>query len=80
MAQDFFNAFGKDSYGYIGNDTTISPLDLLGVNMAATKALEKRSSELVKENEQLKKDFLLLQKQMFALKDEFEKSKKSASE
>ena len=74
MAQDFFNAFGKDSYGDIGNDTTVSPLDLLGVNMAATKALEKRSTALAKENEQLKQDNLLLRKEMVELKDALEKS------
>lgn len=64
MAQDFYTAFGKDSYGNIGNDTTVSPLDMLGVDMAAIKALEKRSTSLAKENEQLKKDNLTLQKQI----------------
>lgn len=61
MAQDFFYAFGKDSYGYIGNDTTVSPLDLLGVNMAAIKALENRSNALSKENKKLKIDNLALE-------------------
>lgn len=77
MAQDFFNAFGKDSYGDIGNDTTVSPLDLLGVNMAATKALEKRSTALAKENEQLKQDNLLLRKELVELKGALEKSNSS---
>lgn len=64
MAQDFFDAFGKDSYGNIGNDTTVSPLDMLGVDMAAIKALEKRSTALAGENEQLKAANLKLEKRM----------------
>ena len=31
MAQDFHDNFGKDNLGVIGNDTTVSALDLLGV-------------------------------------------------
>ena len=61
MAQDFYNAFGKDSYGNIGNDTTVSPLDMLGVDMAAIKALEKRSQLLSKENETMKTTITQLQ-------------------
>jgi hypothetical protein len=61
MAQDFYDAFGKDSYGKIGNDTTVSPLDMLGVDMAAIKALEKRSQLLSKENETLKMTVTQLQ-------------------
>jgi len=64
MAQDFYNAFGKDKYGTIGNDTTVSPLDLLGVAYSAIKALEKRSASIADENAQLKADNL-------AIKNEF---------
>ena len=53
MAQDFYNAFGKDDYGVIGNDTTVSPLDLLGVAYSAIKELEKRTSDLQQQNAQL---------------------------
>lgn len=53
MAQDFYNAFGKDDHGVIGNDTTVSPLDLLGVAYSAIKALEKRTSELQLENKEM---------------------------
>ena len=53
MAQDFYEAFGKDDYGNIGNDSTVSPLDLLGVAYSAIKALEKRTGELKKENSRL---------------------------
>ena len=71
MAQDFYNAFGKDSYGSIGNDTTVSPLDMLGVAYSAIKELEKRTTiqqqqndKATKENEQLKTDNLTLQKRL----------------
>jgi Head domain of trimeric autotransporter adhesin/Chaperone of endosialidase len=53
MAQDFYSAFGKDDYGSIGNDTTVSPLDLLGVAYSGIKALEKRTETLQHENKQL---------------------------
>jgi len=47
MAQDFYAAFGKDQYGTIGNDTTISQADMEGVSFVAIQAL-------VKENEAMK--------------------------
>ena len=51
MAQDFFHAFGSDKYGTIGNDTTVNPIDMIGIDMAAIQALEKRTAKL---NEELK--------------------------
>lgn len=53
MAQDFYKAFGKDSYGKIGNDTTISSADIDGVNMIAIQALIKRTAQLQEENKLL---------------------------
>ena len=53
MAQDFYAAFGKDKMGTVGNDTTISNIDYLGVNFAAIQALEKRTQELKTQNDQL---------------------------
>jgi len=53
MAQDFYQAFGKDNYGAIGNDTTVSPLDLLGVAYSGIKALEKRTEVLQAQNQYL---------------------------
>lgn len=53
MAQDFHENFGKDELGVIGNDTTVSALDLLGVAYSAIKALEKRTVELQVKNHQL---------------------------
>ncbi len=46
MAQDFYAAFGKDSHGTVGNDTTISQADMEGVSFIAIQALVKRTEEL----------------------------------
>ena len=54
MAQDFNTAFGHDKYGVIGNDTTVNPIDMIGIDMAAIQALVKRTNELKNENEKLK--------------------------
>lgn len=56
MAQDFNNAFGKDTYGAIGNDTTVNPIDMIGIDMAAIQALEKRTAVLSQENKDLKNE------------------------
>jgi hypothetical protein len=48
-AQDFYAAFGLGE-----SDTTITTLDISGINMLAIQALEKRTSDLRTENEQLK--------------------------
>lgn len=53
MAQDFYKAFGKDSYGTVGTDTTINQADFDGVNLIAIQALirkmEKINSDLLAE-------------------------------
>lgn len=54
MAQDIFHYFGKDKLGTIGNDTTLATADMDGIMMICLQALEKRTSELKKENEQLR--------------------------
>ena len=54
MAQDFYNAFGHDTYGTIGNDTTVNPIDMIGIDMSAIQALEIRTTALKAENEELK--------------------------
>ena len=51
MAQDFYDNFGKDNLGVIGNDTTVSALNLLGVAYSGIKALEKRTKDLQNQNE-----------------------------
>jgi hypothetical protein len=53
MAQDFYENFGKDTFGIIGNDTTIASADIDGVMMAAIKALILENKTLQKKNEQL---------------------------
>ena len=67
MAQDFFAAFGKDSYGTIGCDTLINQQDFLGVNLIAIQALEKRTQkieQLEKENTELRNMLLQLRKEI----------------
>jgi Chaperone of endosialidase len=54
MAQEFFAAFGHDTFGTIGNDTTIASADIAGVNFALIQALEKRTQILMEENTKLK--------------------------
>jgi len=59
MAQDFYAAFGKDNFGTIGSDTTINTHDLSSINTLAIQALEKRTRQIEKlqnENEMLKKE------------------------
>jgi len=63
MAQDFHNAFGHDKYGSIGNDSTVNPIDMIGIDMAAIQALEKRTTDLKNENESLKESLTQLQLQ-----------------
>jgi hypothetical protein len=78
MAQEFYSAFGRDKLGVIGNDTTIASADFDGINFTAIKALEKRTSELQTENENLKKRLALLEKsssEIMVLKAEMEQLK-----
>jgi|GEM_PF-622008 len=73
MAQDFYEAFGKDSYGTIGNDTTVNPLDMQGISFTAIQALEKRTQKievLEKENASFEKENAALEKEIAALKQE----------
>jgi hypothetical protein len=59
MAQDFYAAFGKDKYGIIGSDTTVNPIDMIGIDMAAIQALEKRTEKielLEKENKEIESE------------------------
>jgi len=70
MAQDFYKAFGRDSYGTIGNDTTIASADFDGVNMIAIQGLIKRTNNLKKENDTLKEQNAALIKQVSEQKEE----------
>lgn len=64
MAQDFYAAFHLDG---VGNDTTINTVDMDGVNMIAIQALEKRTTRLQQENEQLKKQLEATNQRLEAL-------------
>lgn len=78
MAQEFFNAFGRDKLGTIGNDTTIASSDFDGVSITAIKALEKRTQDLQIENELLKKRLENVEKantEMVSMKAEMEQLK-----
>jgi hypothetical protein len=53
MAQEIFHYFGKDEYGTIGDPTTLASADMDGIMMICLQALEKRTAELQKANEQI---------------------------
>jgi hypothetical protein len=72
MAQDFFMAFGNDELGKIGSSTTINSSDLSGILMLAVQALEKRSSDLYKNNESLRSENQTLQTQMKMQQEQFQ--------
>jgi len=71
MAQDFNTVFGKDKYGVIGNDTTVNPIDMIGIDMAAIQALVKRTDELKNKDEAINKKMT----EVTELKNENEKLK-----
>lgn len=62
MAQDFFAAFGRDSYGKVGSDTTISQADLDGVTFMAVQALIQETDELQRMNDDLEMQLAKLRK------------------
>ncbi|RYU93053.1 tail fiber domain-containing protein [Emticicia agri] len=53
MAQEVFTAYGKDKYGTIGTDTTVSTLNMDGLLFIFAQALEKRTQKLKTENQEL---------------------------
>ncbi len=70
MAQDFYAAFGKDSLGTIGNDTTINQADMEGVSFIAIQALVKRTEVMIERIEQLEAQNTMLVKETELLKAE----------
>lgn len=64
MAQDFFSAFGRDSYGVIGADTTINQADLDGLTLIAIQALVKETDELQRTNDDLQMQIVKLGEQV----------------
>ncbi len=76
MAQDFYQAFGKDAYGTIGNDTTVNPIDMIGIDMTAIQALEKRTSALAKANAELQASNNALANKLAALQSQLDAQQK----
>jgi len=74
MAQDFYGAFGQDSYGTIGNDTTIAQADMEGVSFTMIQALEKRTKAQAEEIELLKKENAALKQQQGEAADKWAQS------
>ncbi|RYU93049.1 tail fiber domain-containing protein [Emticicia agri] len=70
MAQEIFAAYGKDSYGTIGNDTTVSTLNMDGLLFIFSQALEKRTQNLKSENQQLKAEISTLKQADMNLAEE----------
>ncbi len=68
MAQDFYKAFGHDKYGTIGNDSTVNPIDMIGIDMTAIQALGKRTTELKNEMSEVKHENAMLNKENESLK------------
>ena len=69
MAQDFYARFGKDELGSIGCDTLINQQDLIGVNLVAVQALEKRTENLQAENNSLKRELAGLKNDMTEMRE-----------
>jgi hypothetical protein len=69
MAQDFFNAFGKDNLGTIGCDTLINQADFEGVNLIAIQALEKRTRDLMMINQNIQAENASLKSEINALRE-----------
>jgi len=67
MAQEIYHYFGKDEYGTVGNDTTIISADMDGIMMIAIQALEKRTADLLAENQKIKKENDLLKQRLDAI-------------
>jgi hypothetical protein len=78
MAQEIFHYFGKDKYGTIGNDTTLSGTDIDGLMMICLQALEKRTVELRNTLDELrseKEKTTKMEATMGGLREEIEKIK-----
>ncbi|SEJ31637.1 hypothetical protein SAMN05216327_108232 [Dyadobacter sp. SG02] len=64
MAQDFYQAFGKDNVGVIGTDTTINQADFDGVNLIAIQTLVKRTEDLQRMNSDLLAEIATIKAQL----------------
>ncbi|MES2645223.1 MAG: tail fiber domain-containing protein [Bacteroidota bacterium] len=73
IAQEIFAAYGKDSHGSIGNDTTLAAADMDGIMMVLLQALEKRSSDQVSTIKNMSEKLALLTDENKLLKDQLSK-------
>lgn len=76
MAQDFFAAFGRDTFGVIGTDTTINQADLDGITLIAIKSLVQDVDELEKLNDCLEIEILNLEARLSKVHDSRYRSKR----
>ncbi|RYU93052.1 tail fiber domain-containing protein [Emticicia agri] len=67
MAQEIYAAFGKDEWGTIGNDTTVSTLNMDGLLFIFSQTLEQQTHELQAENNKLRSILKHLYARMEAL-------------
>lgn len=67
MAQEIFNAYGKDKHGIIGSDTLLATGDMDGIIMILVKGLERRTTELLATQKKLEESISGLQSNVTAL-------------
>ncbi len=67
MAQEMYHYFGNDEVGTIGCDTTLNTADMDGIMMICLQALEHRTAELQKKNDELSASNQLLEKRLTVL-------------
>jgi hypothetical protein len=72
MAQDFYEAFGKDEVGTIGSPTTVNSGDMAGVMMSAIKELAERNAKLEAENAAMEQRDARLEQQIQSLSERVE--------
>ncbi len=80
MAQDFFRYFGKDTYGEVGDDTTLASADFDGVVFAAIKGLEARTRHLATTNDPLETQLSALKAENLQLREELARLKRREEE
>ena len=61
MAQEFYELFGQDEYGTIGNDTLVNSIDMMGIAMSAIKGAKTKIDRLEEENSELRKRLELIE-------------------
>ncbi len=70
MAQEIFNAYGKDKYGVIGCDTVLASADMDGIMMILLQGLEQRTDDQKLENTVLQTKLAGLTTQLAGVNDQ----------